>query len=92
MEENQQNWATRWLLSPGSLHYGNPSQLARSYKCRVLVDCNSIKFAAAGRCTRKYLSLNPTIKNLVRRNLASGDLTGSNGVERDRVSKFSELV
>ena len=36
-----------------------------SYKFMVLVDCNSLKFAAAGWHTRKYLNLNPTIKNLV---------------------------
>ena len=65
MEGNQQNWTTKWVVSPGSLHYGKTSQLARSYKCRVLVDCKSLKFAAAGWHTGKYLNLNPTIKHFV---------------------------
>ena len=31
----------------------------------MLVDCKGTTFTAAGWCTEKYLSLNPTIKNLV---------------------------
>ena len=84
MEANQQNWARKWVASPGSLHYWKPSQLVKSYKCRVLVDCRSIKLPTVGWYTRKYFILNPAIKNLKSwlRNLACGDLTGSNGVER----------
>ena len=93
-EANRQNSAAKWVASPGFLHYWKPSQLAKIYKCRVLVDCNSIKLAAADWYTRKYLSLNPAIKNLKSwlSNLGCGDLTGSHGVEREWISVFSEIV
>lgn len=65
MEANQENWATKWVASTDSLHYWKPSQLEKSYKCRVLVDFKSIKLATAGWYTGKYLSVNLAIKNLM---------------------------